>query len=207
MEETRQQLDDAGRHEILVCDFSRLEMVAPVIKQAIVNGKLDGLIYAAGMCPASPIVSQDVVEAQTAMAVNYFGFLETMKYFSKRLYCEGGSAVAISSVSAEVGWRAGAVYSGTKGAVSASVRSLALELVVKHIRVNAVMPSNIKTPMYESCVDGVLDANGLAELIKKQPLGLGEPEDVANAVCFLLSDAAKFITGTNLVVDGGYLAQ
>ena len=91
--------------------------------------------------------------------------------------------------------------------MSASVRALAMELATKGIRVNAVCPSNIKTPLYEA---GASDMNGedaLKELIKKQPLGLVEPEQVAWPVCFLLSDAASFITGVNLPVDGGYLAQ
>ena len=105
------------------------------------------------------------------------------------------------------GWGGVAVYSGSKGALSSSVRALAVELASKGIRVNAVCPSNIRTPLYEAGAFDMNDEGALLELLKKQPLGLGEPEQVAWPVCFFLSDAASFITGVNLPVDGGYLAQ
>ena len=114
--------------------------------------------------------------------------------------------VAISSVSAQAGWLGGSLYCGSKGALDASVRALAIELAAKNIRVNSVVPSNIRTPM----LDGMISVGGdEAEKViqARQPFGIGDPYDVAHAVAFLLSDAARFITGTNLVVDGGYLAQ
>ena len=91
--------------------------------------------------------------------------------------------------------------------MSASVRALALELAGKGVRVNAVCPSHVRTPMFEAGACTLNDENALRELLKKQPLGLGEPEDVAWPICFLLSEASRFITGTELPVDGGYLAQ
>ena len=82
-----------------------------------------------------------------------------------------------------------------------------MELAPKGIRVNAVCPSNIRTPLFESGASDMNDESSLQELMKKQPLGLGAPEQVAWPACFLLSDASSFITGVNLPVDGGYLAQ
>jgi NAD(P)-dependent dehydrogenase (short-subunit alcohol dehydrogenase family) len=89
--------------------------------------------------------------------------------------------------------------------MEAAVRSLALELVPKSIRVNSVVPCYIKTPMQEDAAQ-VLSEEAYQRIVSRHPMGLGLPKDVAHAVAFLLSDAAKFITGTNLVVDGGYLA-
>ena len=141
-----------------------------------------------------------------AMDINYFAFLELVKWFSKKKYSTGGSVVGISSVSGAAGWMGGALYGGTKGAMDSSVRSLAIELATKNIRVNSIVPSNIRTPMLDDMIS-VGGEDAVRQILVKQPLGLGEPEDVAHAVAFLLSDAARFITGTQLVVDGGYLAQ
>jgi NAD(P)-dependent dehydrogenase (short-subunit alcohol dehydrogenase family) len=143
---------------------------------------------------------------QAVMKTNYWAFLEMVKHFSKTKYASGGSVVAVSSVSARVGWPGGSLYCGSKGALDASMRALALELVPKKIRVNSVVPSNIRTPMFDEIVS-IGGDEATQQILAKQPLGLGEPEDVAQAVAFLLSDAARFITGTQLVVDGGYLAQ
>ena len=87
------------------------------------------------------------------------------------------------------------------------MRALATELAPRGVRVNAVCPSNVQTPMFEAGAGRLLDAASQAALLKRQPLGIGRPEQVARPICFLLSDAASFITGVNLPVDGGYLAQ
>ena len=112
----------------------------------------------------------------------------------------------MSSVSSTAGWAGGSLYAGSKGALDAAVRALAVELAPRRIRVNSVCPSHVRTPLFESLTSGMDEAARRA-LIARQPLGLGEPEQVASAICFLISDAASFITGVSLPVDGGYLAQ
>jgi len=182
------------------CDLSDVASIGSMFAGVLEGGRLDGLVHAAGVMPLMPIGVVDYAETRRAFDVNYFAFLELMKHCSKaKAHNLGFSAVAIASVSSEVGWPAGSVYCGTKGALAASVRSLAIELAPKGMRVNAVSPSNIATPLHEGTPEDVLADN--------QPLGLGRPEQVAHAVAFLLSDAAGFITGVNLPVDGGYLAQ
>ena len=170
-------------------------------------GKIDGLVHAAGvgeMCPVGQMTREHI---ESVLRPNYVAFLELMQCYSKRKYRNDNlSVVAISSISALAGWGGIVAYSGSKGAVSSCVRALAMELAPRGIRVNAVCPSNIRTPMY----DAVAEANteeSERKIIAKQPLGLGLPNQVACPVCFLLSDAASFITGVNLPVDGGYLAQ
>jgi len=171
-------------------------------------GKIDGLVHAAGIAPMCPVGMLTRESVDLAMHTNYYSFLELMKYYSKGKYRNPKlSVVAISSVSAQVGWGGGSVYCGTKGALSASVRALSLELASKGIRINAVCPSNIRTPLFEAGASDMNDEAALVEILKKQPLGLGEPDQVAWPVCFLLSEAASFITGVSLPVDGGYLAQ
>ena len=205
LDETWRRMENRERHLIYPCDISDSAAIDGLVQA---GGKIDGLVHAAGIGPMCPIGLLDEAHVQSVMKTNYFAFLELMKHYSKaKNRADSLSAVAVSSVSALVGWGGGVVYCGSKGALSASVRALAMELAPKGIRVNAVCPSNIRTPMYEAGAADFNDESGLAKLKAKQPLGLGEPEQVASAVMFLLSDAASFITGVNLPVDGGYLAQ
>ena len=192
-------------HSIVVGDIASAEFVKNLVDS---GGKIDGLVHAAGIGPMCPIgmLTQEHVDA--IMKTNYYSFLELMKLYSRKKYRNNHlSVVAVSSIAARAGWGGVAAYSGSKGALCASVRAIAIELANKGIRVNSVCPGNVRTPLYEAGVVEMNDEVSARELLKKQPLGLGEPEQIAWPVCFLLSDAASFITGVNLPVDGGYLAQ
>jgi NAD(P)-dependent dehydrogenase (short-subunit alcohol dehydrogenase family) len=147
-------------------------------------------------------------EIEEVFKVNCFSFLELMKHYSKaKNRSEKFSAVVISSVSAFAGWSGGSVYCASKGALSAAVRSLAIELAPKGVRVNAICPSNVKTPLYDAGAAEINGEEALNSLLSRQVLGLGMPDQIAEVAAFLLSDASSFITGVNLPVDGGYLAQ
>ena len=117
----------------------------------------------------------------------------------------GASVVFMSSVSAQHGRPGMAAYAAAKAAVEGAVRALAVELAPRQIRVNAIAAGGVHTPMNAQAVanlsEGSADAYAAAH-----PLGLGQPDDVASAALFLLSAAARWITGTVMVVDGGYSA-
>lgn len=204
LDETLAHCEGSG-HQSIAGDITSPEFVKALVER---TRKIDGLVHAAGVGPMCPVGMLTEEHIDSVMRTNYYSFLEVMKYYSKSKYRNPHfSVVAVSSVSASSGWGGVVVYCGSKGALSSSVRALAMELAPKGIRVNAVCPSNIKTPMYVAGASDMNDETALKELLKKQPLGLGEPEQVAWPVCFLLSDASSFITGVNLPVDGGYLAQ
>jgi NAD(P)-dependent dehydrogenase (short-subunit alcohol dehydrogenase family) len=116
------------------------------------------------------------------------------------------SVVFLSSVTALVGQPGQSVYGATKGAVAAMVRSLALEYSRESTRINCVAPAVVDTPMTEN-LKGLMSAEAFDRIVQMHPLGIGRPSDVANAVAFLLSPLARWITGTTLVVDGGYTAH
>jgi len=210
LEETRAAMERASEHVVLSGDLADAAFAQALPQRALeAGGPLDGFVHAAGNGPAIPIGVAAANLLEDSMKVNYFAFMLLMKSFSKKAFAKPGfSAVAVSSVSAEAGWAGGSLYAGSKGALGAAVRSLAVELAPKGFRVNAVCPGYVETPLFASVAGaGLGGAEGRARLLAKQPLGLGKPEQVAAAVCFLLSDAASLITGANLPTDGGFLAQ
>ena len=194
-------------HLVVPCDLGKLDDIASAFDIACKEGdKLDGLVHAAGIGPATPIQVVTPRVMNEVMTTNFFSFMEMVRLFTKKRFSNGGSIVAVSSVSGVVGWQGVSLYGASKGAIDSAVRALAIELAPRGFRVNSIVPSNIQTPMFDAII-AVGGETARDQIAAKQPLGLGEPEDVANAAAFLLSQASRFITGTQLVVDGGYLAQ
>ncbi len=208
LEETRQMMARPDAHTCITWDLSEKADIKPLFDEAIQKGKLSGVIYAAGVAPLLPvgILTDEMCDAP--FRVNTFSFFQFARYFSKKKYAlDGGSFVVIGSTASLAGWLSGTVYCATKGAVVAAVRALALEFAPRRMRINTISPSYIKTEMFDEMQKAFGEKNRHNDPYLLQPLGLGQPEQVASAVCFLLSDAASFITGINLPVDGGYLAQ
>lgn len=203
--ETQAMMERTSSHQLISGDLTDQDFLQNLPGLC---GKLDGFVHAAGVSLASPLRMTDSVEMRRVYEANAYPFFEMMKLFANRRNANVGfSAVAVSSVAALVGWGGVVAYAGSKGALCAMVRSLAIELASCRYRVNAVCPSNIRTPMLEALCADIDERTVLEKILSRQPLGIGEPEQVASAVCFLLSDAASFITGVSLPVDGGYSAQ
>lgn len=209
LEETLQAMVNPALHESFAVDLCEYEQTAAMIKDISQRiGRISGLINCAGISTTLPInaVSTDKMEA--FFRTNVLGSLNLTKLvvsassFSK----QGGSVVFISSVMGVVGAKGKTLYSMTKGALVSASKSLAVELAPRGIRVNSVAPGVVQTPMSQSAIYS-RNQEALDYVTNQHPLGLGLPEDVANACVFLLSDASRWITGTNLVVDGGYLAK
>ena len=133
---------------------------------------------------------------------NLYSFVEMVSVLSKKKYHDKMSVVGISSVATVYPSKCQSVYVATKAAMNTIVSSMAIELAEKNIRINTVMPGSTKTRMLREAYADLSDEE-LSALFHNQILGLIEPEDIANVIMFLLSDASRIITGRSIYADAG----
>jgi NAD(P)-dependent dehydrogenase (short-subunit alcohol dehydrogenase family) len=203
--ETISMLED-GEHQYISFDISIIDGIKGIMDLICTSNKLDGYVHSAGVNNPNPVQTLKYEDLHKTMLVNFYSFIEFSKIISKKKYNNDGcSIVGVSSVSSKVGTKGYCAYCSSKSAMDSAVRVMASEFASKKIRVNTVNPSWIATDMYIN-MQTLMDEN-TNDILKRQPLGLGAPIDVANAVTYLLSDASKFVTGSSLIIDGGYLAQ
>ena len=201
--------ENGGQASFLRTDVSLEEDVKALIEHAVATyGRVDVAFNNAGIGGAAgPIAEQTSDNFDAIMGVNVKGVWMSMKYeILEMLKTGGGAIVNNSSVGGLVGFASVGIYSASKHAVMGLTKSAALEYSARGVRVNAVNPAVIRTPM----------AEGLARMRKGKPddfaavhpIGrIGEPEEVAEAVLWLCSDKASFVTGTAMCVDGGFTVQ
>jgi NAD(P)-dependent dehydrogenase (short-subunit alcohol dehydrogenase family) len=182
-----------------VVDVTRPEMVAECFAELAKEVQLDALVHCAGVTARTTLLDMDINAYQRVVSTNLTGSFLAMTEAARLLVTQGsgGSIVAVTSINARRPLVSQAVYSAAKAAVEVLVRALSLELGPHGIRVNAVAPGAIDTPMNP--------ADRIGPALREQvPLGrIGCPEDIAAAVLFLLSDQASYVTGATIVVDGG----
>jgi NAD(P)-dependent dehydrogenase (short-subunit alcohol dehydrogenase family) len=167
-------------------------------------GRLDILFNNAGIGTACPTTDLSLEDWHKVLSINLDSVFLASKHAIRIMKkYGGGSIVNNSSILGHVGQKNAAAYSASKGAVINLTKALAIEYAMENIRVNAVCPGYIDTPFIAH-----MDEEKRDLLVSQHPLGrLGKPEEIAKAVIFLSSDDASFITGTSLLVDGGYTAQ
>lgn len=190
-------------------DLGQLDEIPQWMKTlATTGGPFSGLVHSAGLhrtMPVSMIRSQSL---DTLMRVNVYGAALLARGFRQR-ECRApgtGSVVFLSSVAGIVGEPGVCAYSASKAAIIGLTRSLAMELARENIRVNAVAPGFVMTEMSQHLKESLTESQ-FSALELKHPMGLGQPVDVAHAIAFLAGDAARWITGTTMIVDGGYTAN
>jgi NAD(P)-dependent dehydrogenase (short-subunit alcohol dehydrogenase family) len=168
--------------------------------------RLDVLVVSAGANIPEPLLEVSDEHLDSLLSLNVRATFVTLQAAARRMVDAGtGSIVLISSQMGHVGARGRSVYCTTKHAVEGLTKSAAVELGPHRVRVNAVAPTFVATPM---TTPFLADAAFRDEVVRRIPLGrLGRVEDVAGAVVFLASDAAALVTGTSLLVDGGWTAQ
>jgi NAD(P)-dependent dehydrogenase (short-subunit alcohol dehydrogenase family) len=164
---------------------------------------LDGLVHCAGKPYIAPLRAIRKEKCNEIWEINTWTAIELSQQFVKKF--KKGSIVFISSDHALVGSGVNTGYAASKAALHGVTKTLAIELAPL-VRVNCIAPGFIKTPMADE-ITPMFREGYIESVTKLYPLGLGEPEDVACAIAYLLSDASRWITGTVLIVDGGYTAQ
>lgn len=202
LEETLAQMDNSHQHKIIISNLSEKEELMSIVNS--IDDPLDGVVQCAGFFILKPFQFISVEDIGTIMRVNYEApAILSQKLLKKKQIKKGASIVFISSISGVwISTLGNSLYSSTKGAINGLVKGMALELASKSIRVNCVNPGMIETDIVKN---GEVTKEQLLEDAKRYPLGrYGKPEEVAHAVTYLLSDASSWITGSNLLIDGGY---
>jgi NAD(P)-dependent dehydrogenase (short-subunit alcohol dehydrogenase family) len=199
---TRMQGDD---HVVAPFDISDVDAIPKWMKSIAADvGPISGLVHSAGVHFTHPLRILKTERVDDLMRVNFTSAIGLTKGLRQRgVRAESSSVVYISSVMAIVGRQGVSAYAASKGALVALSKSLALELADEKIRVNCVAPGHVRTEMAEKA-EQLLSPEQIASIEDMHPLGLGEPEDVANTVAFLLADTGRWMTGQTLVIDGGY---
>lgn len=207
LEETFSRMDGKG-HVLTPFDLNDTDSIPKWVKEITqTTGPLHGLVHSAGVVSTLSIGVLNSKRINNLMNINFNAAVSLTRAFrQKNVVADSGSIVYIASVYGFIGQAGQSIYSASKGALISMSRSLAMELAKQKIRVNCIAPGHILTEMGED-QRRLLPEDKFSEIEKAHPLGFGEPNDVSNAVAFLLADTGKWITGTTLVVDGGCIAH
>ena len=208
LSETLMQLHGNGHlmYSIDLTEFSTLKSTVTKIIEK--TGAVDGLVNCAGISTTLPFKLETEQNLDHFFRANVFSSMELTRNICQlgNVNKNGASIIFISSVMGVVGESGKSLYSMTKGALLSAVRSLACEYARRKIRFNAISPGAILTPINQD-LPHMKNPEAKKALEEKHPLGLGETSDIANACVYLLSDAARWVTGQNFIIDGGYTCR
>lgn len=187
-------------HRYIISDLSKLDDVSSLINEI---DEVDGVVNNAGMNKILPIQFVNSEELLVTMQVNALSpILLTQGLIKKKKIRKGGSIVFVSSIAGHTRSSVGnSMYCASKGAVTGFVKCIAKELASKQIRCNEVLPGQSNTAIMSQ---GAVSDEQMRELTSRIPLKrLGDPSEIASGIVFFLSDAASYITGSSLIIDGG----
>ena len=205
--EIASMLPQGTAFEILEYNLNSSDGLDSALAERIMRlGPVDGLVHSAGIASTIPLRLLNRETMMSELSINTIAGMELMRICSskKLVSRNGASFVMVSSVTAIRGTVACAGYAASKAALSGLVKSSAVELAKKKIRVNSVLLGYVCNTGITSREFGCMTEEAKEAIARKHPLGIGTVDDVVPPILFLLSDAAKWITGAEIAVDGGY---
>ena len=201
LNDTFAKLNKNKQHQMICSDLTSLDDVRQMISEI---NSIDGFAHCCGKVLPIPVKFIKEEHLHDVMGVNYFSAVNIVSELLKQKKINNNSSIVfISSVSTLHAYFGGAPYISSKAALEGYSKALALELVPKKIRVNVLQPALVKTAIFDSTIDAAIDKEEMKKLISRYPLGIGEPDDIANALAYFVSDASKWVTGSCLKMDGG----
>ena len=197
---------DHEYYSVDVTDYPKVEKI--IYSSVASHGTLSGFVHSAGIEKTIPFKASTPKIFKEVFEINVFAGFEIARIISQKkiVNADGAAFIFISSVKGKLGELGNIVYCSSKSALLSGIKAMALELAPKKIRCNCVLPGIVQTEMAEKLFNS-FPPETKDKIIGKHPLGLGKPEDVAALVSFLLSDQARWITGSEYIIDGGYSAQ
>ena len=197
-----------GENQFYEFDVTNFNDIDNLVSRIVAtNGLIDGFVHSAGIEMTRPLKMLKIEHYREVFDINTISALEITKSITKNTNIStNASIIYISSIVGILGQPGKTAYSASKGALIAAAKCLALELAPKGIRVNTILPALVETDM-SSKILASLSEEGKNYILKMHPLGFGRPIDIANSAAFLLSSAARWITGSEFLIDGGYSAS
>lgn len=209
-EETRlvEKFGDLPSCSTITADVSEIQTIPSLIKDVVETlGPVRGLVHCAGFDKLSPLYLSKPADAERLFRVHAVAAMTLCSQIGKRgVAAEGCSIVLVSSLAAHEGAAGHSAYAAAKGALEGFLRPAAAELAPRGIRINMVVPGIVETEMSAGFL-GRMTADQRAGVERDYPLGLGRPQDVADAVAFFVRDDSRWVTGASLLLDGGHLAR
>ena len=186
-------------HQIIPCDLSDVEQIAALVDQI---PEIDGVVMCAAIFRTTPVRNNRRKYTEEMFRVNTFSYIDLVQsLLKKRKIKDRGSILFISSVAAYRPYVGNALYSSTKGAINSFCQVLAIEQSNRKIRANCISPGIVQSDMQYK--EWAVTPEDLAKEEARFPLGFGHTSDIAYAAVYMMSDASKWVTGTNMIVDGG----
>ncbi len=191
---------ETGGHSLKIADLTDEARLNELVAGLPV---LNGVVHCAGIVGPLPVKFIQSADIDRMFAINYRVPVElTGKLLRAKKIANDASLVFLSTIATRNPYFGGALYSGSKAALEAYSRTLSLELGPRGIRSNCIQAGLVDTPMIENPSEKNMQEEALERYLKRYPLGIGKPSDVAGAILFFLSDASKWVSGTSLIMGG-----